>query len=858
MPVQPLLERKLERDLLLTLAADVAAGRSRLAVVTGEAGVGKSRLCREVVDELPDSWPRLVHHRTGPDLPDDGPAAVIVEDLHDADPDTPDQLRDLLENGPPALVLCTHRLGAGDGPARRGRAYALLRTPGVVEVRLSPLSEAATVELARRLGAIVDDDAAARLFERTGGNPFFIEELLGADGSHVPWTVTASVLDRVDELPRSEREAVEALAVAGRCLPRAVLDRLVDSDESITHTLTDRQLAVTVDDGVRLRHDIVGEVVADRLGSIRTEALHRAIAGALAAESDPPAHRIAHHLLRAGDRVRALPWARAGAEHAVEQRMFARATSLFRVLIEPGPVDPGRPGATEADDTPLPGALLEQAALAAAQAGRTELAERWAHQAESVYRAEGDTHRATALWLDQSLAYIRRPVLDPGELSPGAAPRLAADAAAAARHGDAPAALSLARRALAVALEQGDSDAGGAAAHALLLAGAPDEAVSGLERLRQQAMLADQPVHESHRSLDLARCAAALGDHVEAEAQQLAGLAAMARLPECGEQPLLVVGLAAILASAGDLDRADELAAPLLHDDNIAVATVARLPMTMIDLARGRVDRARGWLAEMAPYRTMAGPDMFGIVVAQEALLHLRTGDLARADAVLVEAEEWIGGRFDISRPDRIELALRIAILRGDDDALDRLAVEAGRLADHPEAGPGLHGLADLAAGLASVQHDRPGLGLAHLEAAARHLSDAPRIVHAADAWCDAALAARSAGDPARCDAALAEASALAAPRGLAPVLARIAAIAAAASEGPGATGELAMLTPREKTIIRLVAGGLTNKEIAAALHLSDKTVRNQLSLLFSKLGIERRAQAAAFAVRHGLADGDA
>ena len=66
---------------------------------------------------------------------------------------------------------------------------------------------------------------------------------------------------------------------------------------------------------------------------------------------------------------------------------------------------------------------------------------------------------------------------------------------------------------------------------------------------------------------------------------------------------------------------------------------------------------------------------------------------------------------------------------------------------------------------------------------------------------------------------------------------------------------DLARLTARERSLVALVAEGMTNKQIAMALHLSDKTVRNQLSLLFAKLGIERRAQAAAFAVRHGLTD---
>lgn len=65
----------------------------------------------------------------------------------------------------------------------------------------------------------------------------------------------------------------------------------------------------------------------------------------------------------------------------------------------------------------------------------------------------------------------------------------------------------------------------------------------------------------------------------------------------------------------------------------------------------------------------------------------------------------------------------------------------------------------------------------------------------------------------------------------------------------------LALLSPRERTMIRLVADGCTNRQIAAELHLAEKTVRNQLSVVFTKLAIGRRSQAAAFAVRSGLTD---
>jgi DNA-binding NarL/FixJ family response regulator len=62
---------------------------------------------------------------------------------------------------------------------------------------------------------------------------------------------------------------------------------------------------------------------------------------------------------------------------------------------------------------------------------------------------------------------------------------------------------------------------------------------------------------------------------------------------------------------------------------------------------------------------------------------------------------------------------------------------------------------------------------------------------------------------------------------------------------------ELAQLTQQEQKILLLVAEGKTNKEIATEVFLSDKTVKNYVSSILSKLNLQRRAQAAAFVAKH-------
>lgn len=70
------------------------------------------------------------------------------------------------------------------------------------------------------------------------------------------------------------------------------------------------------------------------------------------------------------------------------------------------------------------------------------------------------------------------------------------------------------------------------------------------------------------------------------------------------------------------------------------------------------------------------------------------------------------------------------------------------------------------------------------------------------------------------------------------------------------AQDELAELTSQERKILILIAEGKTNREIAAEVFLSDKTVKNYVSSILSKLGLQRRAQAAAFVAKHRLGGG--
>ena len=67
------------------------------------------------------------------------------------------------------------------------------------------------------------------------------------------------------------------------------------------------------------------------------------------------------------------------------------------------------------------------------------------------------------------------------------------------------------------------------------------------------------------------------------------------------------------------------------------------------------------------------------------------------------------------------------------------------------------------------------------------------------------------------------------------------------------AVGAVSSLSPRERSVLRLVAGGLSNRAIARELSLSERTVAHHLTAIFNKLGVASRTAAAALALRSGL-----
>jgi DNA-binding CsgD family transcriptional regulator/tetratricopeptide (TPR) repeat protein len=250
-----------------------------------------------------------------------GPLVLVVEDIHWADRSTLDLIT-LLTSGArhlPLLVVATYR---SDEVPRRHAMVALLdelTRRGAVHLRLRRLPRGDVVALAAHLlGAAPSPDAAARIADRSDGNPLFVEELSAAivddPEAPIPPHLRDAVVARVARLPDGAAGVLEACAVGGRQVEHDLLAAVVGADDTslaaALRACVDQQLLVTDPGlgGYRFRHALVHEAVLGHVLPGELARLHRAYAVALAASSADGEGgsgeqwaRLAHHWAAAAD-----------------------------------------------------------------------------------------------------------------------------------------------------------------------------------------------------------------------------------------------------------------------------------------------------------------------------------------------------------------------------------------------------------------------------------------------------------------------------------------------------------------------------------------------------------------------------
>ena len=207
------------------------------------------------------------------------PTLLILEDVHWADEATLDVLRFLGRrlDGAPLLIVATFRSEetGGDHPLTVVRGD-LATLPGVIRMQLPALTVAGVRELLAGARSGLDP---ARLHERTGGNPFYVTEVLAAGDGEVPATVRDAVLARVARLPAAAREVVAAAAVLGRRADIGLLTAVAGEPAAAADDCISRGVLVADGAGVSFRHELARLVVEQSLPQAQRAAVHgRALA----------------------------------------------------------------------------------------------------------------------------------------------------------------------------------------------------------------------------------------------------------------------------------------------------------------------------------------------------------------------------------------------------------------------------------------------------------------------------------------------------------------------------------------------------------------------------------------------------
>ena len=350
----------IERGAYLATLGDhlgsAVAGHGRLVLVGGEAGVGKTSLVRAFVDEHAGearvAWaacdglftpePLAPLDELAPELDRTGgrrevfaaaltalgsrSTIAVVEDVHWADEATLDLLRYLGRrlDGSAMLLIATYR------DDEIGLQHPLRVVLGEVEsarrIALQPLTADGVRTLAE--GSGVDPQ---ELYRQTGGNPFFVTEVLAAGGTGVPSSVRDAVLARAARIDPAARGTLDAAAVAGMETDLALLERIAGAPARELHECLAAGVLQSREGGVGFRHELARRAVEEAIDPARRAEYHTRALAALEESGDPA--RLAHHAEAAGDAAAVLEYARAAARTAAEQGAHREAAEQYARCI---------------------------------------------------------------------------------------------------------------------------------------------------------------------------------------------------------------------------------------------------------------------------------------------------------------------------------------------------------------------------------------------------------------------------------------------------------------------------------------------------------------------------------------------
>ena len=841
----------------------------------------------------------------------DGRVVVAIEDLHWSDAATRDLLAFLVacRRSNRISLVATVRT---DEPAAdlRPLLSELERGRRLERIDLAPLASEGVHDV---VAGILGEEPAAALVEqvsrRAGGNPFFVEELVAASrggDARLPPNLGEILLARLASLPDEVQGMLRYMAVVGERASVGLLTALTATTASVIgswlRVACDAHV-VRPDDGetYAFRHALVREALYADLLPHERQSMHEAVARLIASASggallSPSARTLALalHWDAAGDAVEALPALVAAAEHASASHAYADAVALYRRAIERR-LDQNLAAHADIDLV----ALYEAAAVAAYLSDDTAGAIELVRQAIAMHDADADPTRAGIL-RQHLCEYLWQHGLEAEsiEMSRSAFELVPADgsrerAVVAGAWASALSVMSMYREAIEVAEEAiaiGERLNDPAVISWSLavrgisrcVIGETDRCVADVDRARAMALASGDPDAQAIAYIDgtwamgvlLGDTAAALAMIAEwAELQKAAGL----------ERPR-GVWLASIHGvmkmRAGAWSEAEAIFEnALMRPSRGPVRLELLFNAALLWTWRGRFDEAQAMVDEIhALARNFIGQQM-----------------IAPSYAAAIELASW---------QDRPERAIDLL-----DEVLDRLLSPDDPIWTRHLYAAGARACADQAARLGGRRATEAELAalrarLLRLVAAARYdglpaaIVDLPetrawvrqvsaellrldRADHEADAWSTTAdqwaalrlapqeayarwreAAARLARDDRHAAVtALRRGHAAADSAGAVAMRTNIERLAARArlrlpnphaGEVPPSERPLG-LTQRESEVLALVARGLTNRQIAGELFISEKTAGVHVSNILAKLDVISRAQAAAVAVQSGV-----
>jgi DNA-binding CsgD family transcriptional regulator len=428
-----LVERESQLAALRQYAAEASLGHGRLVLISGESGVGKSVL----LEELSRGWgearwlwgacdglftpaalgPLLdIARQLGGELLElcraearrdqlygallrqfgesGALTAAVIEDVHWADEATLDLLAYLGRRIQhlPVLLLVTYRDDAQvAGDPLQVTLGSLASQRATRRLGLAPLSTPGVAELAEGTG--IDP---AELHRLTGGNPFFVTEVIQANAEVLPASVRDAILARAAALSESARDALDVASLVGSRMRSDLLASLID-DPLIMDELIGRGLLIIDGDQLRFRHEVARVAVQGAIRPYRKAAIHAQILDVLLSERCDDDARLAFHAEGAG-RADLVVWygARAG-RRASDLASHREAVAQYQRALA---------SATDTD-------VHTRAALSDALAQELALVDRWEESAETrtaalaLWREIGDAGRESQSMREFSKALWR-------------------------------------------------------------------------------------------------------------------------------------------------------------------------------------------------------------------------------------------------------------------------------------------------------------------------------------------------------------------------------------------------------------------------------------------------------------------